>query len=158
MENYTVYAISRQPKWYNNGLRMQEKSLESTEIFKTFPGEHTAYPPSISRLRRSLFHSKHFMAPNPLQWNPATGLELVLKLDWVIALAVRVWSFCNLILIPCQTILQYSNWGSIKSFIYFYCNILRNEWPYSFECAYDRRNVFRYFFNVLTPAQIFIDM
>ena len=37
-ETGTVYAISRQPKWYNNGLRMQENSLESTEIFKIFRG------------------------------------------------------------------------------------------------------------------------
>ena len=29
-----------------------------------------------------------------------------------------------------------------KSFVYLYCNILRNEWPYSFECAYARRNFF----------------
>ena len=73
-KNYTVYAISRQPIWYNNALRMQENSLESTEIFKIFRGSIPPYHPSVSRLRRSLFRSKHFMSPNPLQWNPATGL------------------------------------------------------------------------------------
>ena len=66
-ETGTVYAISRQPKWYNNGLRMQENSLESTEIFKIFRGSIPPYPPSVSRLRRSLFLSKHLRSPNPLQ-------------------------------------------------------------------------------------------
>ena len=56
---------------------MQEKSLESTEIFKIFPGEHTPVPPSVSRLQRSLFRSKHFMSPNPFQWKPAAGLSSV---------------------------------------------------------------------------------
>ena len=45
-KKYTVYAISRQPKWYNNGLRMKEKSLESTEIFKIFRGSIPPYPPT----------------------------------------------------------------------------------------------------------------
>ena len=53
---------------------MQEKSLESTDIFKIFRGSIPPYPPSVARLRRSLFRSKHFMSPNPLEWNPATGL------------------------------------------------------------------------------------
>ena len=28
--------------------------------------------------------------------------------------------------------------GLDKNFVYLYCNILRNDWPYSFECAYAR--------------------
>ena len=53
---------------------MQEKSLESTEIFKIFRGGHTPVLPS-------LFRSKHFMYPNPLQWNPATGLKSLAELN-----------------------------------------------------------------------------
>ena len=45
---------------------MQEKSLESTDIFKIFRGSIPPYPPSVAR-------SKHFMSLNPLEWNPATG-------------------------------------------------------------------------------------
>ena len=32
--------------------------------------------------------------------------------------------------------------GLDKSFVYLYCNILRNEWPYSFECAYMPDEIF----------------
>ena len=52
---------------------MQEKSLESTDSLKIFWGSIPPYPPSVARHRRSLFHSKNFMSPNPLEWNPATG-------------------------------------------------------------------------------------
>ena len=32
-KKYTVYAISRQPKWYNNGLRMKEKVIREHRDF-----------------------------------------------------------------------------------------------------------------------------
>ena len=65
---HTVYAISRQPKWYNNALRMQERSLESTEICQKFSGGAFPVPPLASRaFDAALLHSKHFMSPNPLQ-------------------------------------------------------------------------------------------
>ena len=66
LENYTVYAISRQTKWYNNGLNAG-KVIRVHRDFQNYPREHTPTPPSVSRPRRSLFRSKHLRSPNPFQ-------------------------------------------------------------------------------------------
>ena len=58
---------------------MQEKSLESTAIFKIFWGEHTPVPLASRTFGARPFRSNHFMSPNLLQWNPATGLSSIPK-------------------------------------------------------------------------------